>query len=376
MPDRSFLGLNLIAMPKKGGTMMLDLSWIPFLTTVRRGLNQLFRLQFFSPATAGYTLAILVVLSLILWGLRWRQKKNGHGPSGVLVPGLRPKARPAVHLLWKLQFGNLMRLCVLLIGIFAMARPQGPSELFRHVDGHDIMLVVDTSGSMKARDFVIDGERPTRLEVIKKVIAEFIDSRPNDRIGLVVFGTEAFTQAPLTLDHDVLISFLNQIEIGMAGEATAIGDGLATAVNRLKDFKEDSKTIILLTDGANNAGRFDPEAATQSATAFKIRVHTIGVGSEGEIPIVSNGQVIYTRVDIDEKMMTKISAATGGVYRRAKDSEALRGIYQEIDRLERRAVDDQRQLQGRDYFTWPIAFMLLLFFLEMLWRLTKWRVIP
>ena len=298
-------------------------------------------------------------------------------PRGVVTPSVKVFGRNPRKITPLRFLGTFLRGLALLFIIVALARPQGGKHTgSRSAEGVDIMLAIDTSGSMKARDFVIDGERPNRLEVIKRVIADFISERPDDRIGLVVFGTEAFTQAPLTLDHDVLLKFLDQIEIGMAGEATAIGDGLATCVLRLKNQLGESRVVVLLTDGANNAGRMDPMAASAAAKSFGIRVHTIGVGSEGEVPIITNGQVTYIKADIDEKLLNAISNETGGVYRRAMDTEALKSVYKEIDRLEKRRLDVKDQRSGRDFFMYPLLAALLCVALELVWRSTKWRAIP
>lgn len=314
---------------------------------------------------------LLIGYLLYRWILRRRPR------AGVVTPSLKAFGNARLRVSPLRYLGILLRGGVILFVVIALARPQGGKHSgSRSSEGVDIMLAIDTSGSMKARDFVIDGERPNRLEVIKRVIADFIAERPDDRIGLVVFGTEAFTQAPLTLDHDVLLKFLDQIEIGMAGEATAIGDGLATSVLRLKNQIGESRVVVLLTDGANNAGRMDPMAASAAAKSFGIRVHTIGVGSEGEVPIVSNGQMIYIKADIDEKLLNAISKETGGVYRRATDTAALKGVYHEIDRLEKRRVDVKDQRRGRDLFMVPLVLALVFLGLELLWRTTRWRVIP
>ena len=278
---------------------------------------------------------------------------------------------------WLRHGGWILRSLALLLIVTALARPQIPDQHGkRQSEGVDIMLAVDTSGSMRARDFEVKGERPDRLQVIKAVIADFIAARPDDRIGMVVFGSEAFTQAPLTLDHDVLQKFLDHVEIGMAGDGTAIGDGLATAVKRLKDAPGKSHVVVLLTDGANNAGRIDPIAAAEAAKALSVRVHTIGVGSEGLVPIVQNGRVFHIKADIDEKTLTAIAEATGGVYRRAVDTDALINVYREIDKLEKTRTDSPERQHGRDIFSPLLACVALLMMLEAAWRVSRFRRLP
>lgn len=223
---------------------------------------------------------------------------------------------------------------------------------------------------------MINNERPTRLEVVKSVIAQFIHERPDDRIGMVVFGTEAFTQAPLTLDHQVLNRFLTEVRVSMAGDATAIGDGLATAVKRLKDVTSKSRVVILLTDGSNTAGRIDPLAAAKAAEALGIRVYTIGVGSEGTAPMVIEGRTHMVPVEIDEKLLQEIARTTGGNFYRATDTEALVAVYRTIDRLEktRAEIKQFRQLDEKfAVFLWPAISCL---FLEALFMLTPWRRVP
>ncbi|MCX6119286.1 MAG: VWA domain-containing protein [Proteobacteria bacterium] len=320
-------------------------------------------------------LFLLFLLPLIVAWKIYSKKRNSE--PGLALASIRVFVFAPLSKHWLQYLGVFLKSMALIFIVLALARPQGGRRSGnRSAEGVDIVLVIDTSGSMKARDFEIDGKRPNRLEVIKQVILEFIEARPDDRIGLVVFGSEAFTQAPLTLDHQVLKQFLEQIEIGVAGEATAIGDGLGTAVARLRSQTGDSKVIVLLTDGANNAGRMDPLAASQAAKALKMRVHTIGVGSEGDVPIISQGQVVYIRADIDEKLLKQISDDTGGIYRRATDTSDLKSIYAEIDRLEKKKVELKDQRGGRDYFYLPLLAAIVCLLLEVLWRGTRWRVIP
>ncbi len=271
----------------------------------------------------------------------------------------------------------LFRAGALALVVIALARPQtGPRGKNRSVDGLDIQLVIDTSGSMRAQDFELEGRRPNRLEVVKAVIDDFVMTRLDDRIGLVVFGTEAFTQAPLTLDHQLLQDFLKHIEISMAGDATAIGDGLATAVKRLKDTESKGKIVILLTDGANNAGRIDPVTAAEAAKALGIRVYTIGVGRRGKVPITINGRTTQVEVDIDEALLEKIAQMTDGHFYRATDTQAVSDVYRAIDKLEKTAArapvrDVRRELFAS--FLWPA---LILLGLDILFGATRRRIVP
>ena len=279
------------------------------------------------------------------------------------------------------HFGFACRVLALTFLVVALARPQSsllPSK--NSSDGVDMVLVVDTSGSMRALDFELNGQRQDRLTVIKDVISKFIDARADDRIGMVVFGTEAFTQAPLTHDHKVLQAFLSKVAIGMAGDATAIGDGLVTATKRIKDIDAKSKVIILLTDGSNTAGKIEPDAAADAAASLGVKVYSIGVGSKGKAPMPVNGffgqTVQYVDVDLDEVLLTRIAEKTGGKYFRAYDTDSLKAIYVTIDKLEKRKVElnDYRQHEDR-FDTWVILAGWLVV-AELLWSLTAFRRVP
>ncbi len=199
----------------------------------------------------------------------------------------------------------VLRMIAISLLVLSLARPQ---EGYKSTEilsvGVDIMLALDTSGSMQALDFIKDEKRDTRLAMVKDVVSQFIDNRPNDRMGMVVFGSEAYTQCPLTLDQGILKSFLSKLDIGMAGDSTAIGTAIGIAVKRLKDLESKSKVIILLTDGQNNAGSLPPLQAAQTAKAFGIKIHTIAVGTHGKAPFLVNSifgqRYVYQQVDIDE----------------------------------------------------------------------------
>lgn len=318
-----------------------------------------------------WLLLFLLVLPL-LW--LWYRRKNvslRFASLGVMRLVHRSKWRALRHSTFALR-----ALAVTLI-VVALARPEkGNSRTERQTEGLDIVLVVDTSRSMEAQDFEWKGERPTRLEVVKSVIADFVRERPSDRIGMVVFGSEAFTQAPLTLDHDVLLRFLSAVQIGMAGDATAIGDGIGTAVHRLKDVEAKSKVAILLTDGSNTAGRLDPEAAAQAAKAMNVKVYTIGVGSEGEVPMMVRGRMTVQRADIDEALLKKVADTTGGQYFRAQDTETLVQVYETIDKLEKTKINVQTFASYEDRYMPFVLAAILALLAETAVGMTRFRRVP
>jgi Ca-activated chloride channel homolog len=262
--------------------------------------------------------------------------------------------------------------------IVAIARPQRLlSERNVTADGIDIMLAIDLSSSMLAQDF-----DPDRLEVAKKVAAEFVTKREFDRLGLVVFSGEAFTQCPLTVDHAVLGEFLDNLKCGILQDGTAIGMGLATAVNRLKDSPAKSKIIILMTDGVNNAGYFKPEDAMALAKTLNIKVYTIGVGSTGEAmsPVGrrQDGNYVFglVPVEIDESLLENIANTTGGKYYRATNAQELALIYAEIDRLEKSRFDvSTLRSRSESAGIWILAALVLMV-LELGLRYTIFRTIP
>jgi Ca-activated chloride channel family protein len=275
----------------------------------------------------------------------------------------------------------LLRCLALVLLIIALARPQSGTKASEVLtEGIDIMLCLDTSGSMQALDFKWKNERHNRLEVVKKVVSDFIKGRTNDRIGMVVFGEEAFTQCPLTLDYGVLLNFLDQVEIGMAGDSTAVGSALATCVNRLKERKSKSKVIILLTDGRNNAGSISPQTAAEIAKTFAIKVYTVGVGTEGEVPFlvdtIFGKKYMYQRVDLDEETLKEIAAITGGSYFKATNTEALEEIYKKIDKLEKTKVEVKEYMEYEELFGWFLLAGLLCILLEAILRNTRFRKIP
>lgn len=271
----------------------------------------------------------------------------------------------------------VLRLLVLALIITAMARPRTVDVSTRtsSTRGIDIVMAIDVSASMLARDF-----EPNRLEAVKNVAEEFIKGRPGDRIGLVVFAGESFTKTPITSDKSIVNEALENIEYNNVLEnGTAIGSGLATSVNRLKDSKAESKVIILLTDGVNNAGFIDPKTASELATEFGIKVYTIGVGSNGmalsPVAITPNGRFQFgnVQVEIDEDLLKSIAAQTGGEYFRATDNEKLEQIYSQIDKLEKTEIEEFKYYNYDEKFR-PLVLLaggLLLF--EILLRYSLFR---
>lgn len=275
----------------------------------------------------------------------------------------------------------LARCLAIVLLVVGLARPQA-GKSFSEVssEGIDIMLVLDTSGSMQALDFKVDGKAVTRLSAIQKVAGDFIRKRPGDRIGIVVFGEEAYTQCPLTLDHGIAIDFLSRLEIGMAGDATAIGSGLGTAISRVKGLAAKSKVMVLMTDGSNNAGRMPPLKAAEIAGSLGIKVYTIGIGTRGEAPFLVKtpfgNQYVYQRVEIDENTLTQIAAATKARYFRATDTEKLSEIYGEIDQLEKTEVKVKEYTEYRELFIWFVLAAVALILLEAIIGNTLLRKIP
>jgi Ca-activated chloride channel family protein len=269
-----------------------------------------------------------------------------------------------------------LRILALALLTVALARPQSTSKGENvNTEGIDIVLVTDISGSMLAEDF-----KPNRIEAAKNVAEDFIDGRPNDRIGLVIFAGESFTQCPLTLDHAVVKNLLSQVKSGMIEDGTAIGMGLATAVSRLKDSKAKSRVIILLTDGVNNRGFIDPLTAAGIAQSFGIRVYTIGVGTKGyaPYPVQTPFGVQYQNmpVEIDEALLQKIASETGGKYFRATDNRKLKAIYDEIDRLEKTKIEVTQFRRHKEEFYAAGVFAGFLLLLEVLLGQTVFRKVP
>jgi len=279
---------------------------------------------------------------------------------------------------------TFLRSLAILCLVIALARPQkGREETRVTSEGIDLILALDVSGTMDAYDMKLDGEPASRLDAVRKVAADFVRERPQDRIGLVVYALYAFTQCPLTLDHPVLIDFIDRLRIGMIDPSrTAVGLALSTAVNRLRGSEAKSKVIVLLTDGRNNVTRVDPLTAAQAAKALGIRIHTIGAGSRGPAPvplrdragrIVSWGRQPF---DLDEDSLKKIAEIGGGKFFRAEDAEALAGIFQLIDRMEKTKAETVIYREYRELYLFPALLALLLLVGGALMEGTKSRRLP
>jgi Ca-activated chloride channel family protein len=303
---------------------------------------------------------LLTIPAIVAFYILKQQKVT----ASLRMPGLQSFATTGKtfrHYLRHILFA--VRIIAVTLLIIVLARPQ-KTDKFQDVttEGIDIVLTQDISGSMLARDF-----RPDRLEASKNIATEFISGRPYDRIGLVVFSGESFTQCPLTTDHAVLINLLREIQSGMIEDGTAIGMGLATAVNRIKDSKAKSKVIILLTDGVNNRGEIAPATAADISKTFGIRVYTIGVGTQGmaPYPVQTPYGIQYQDmpVEIDEGILREIAQKTGGKYFRATDNDKLIQVYKEIDKLEKSKIDVRQFSRKEERYLIPalIAFILLVF---------------
>jgi Ca-activated chloride channel family protein len=257
--------------------------------------------------------------------------------------------------------------------IVALARPQlGNTTTEIKASGIDILLAVDLSGSMQAMDFTLHGQPADRLDVVKSVVDQFIDARPNDRIGLVAFAKQPYMVSPLTLDHDWLRQRLDSLSIGMVdSDATAIGSAIGAGINRLREKDAKSRIMILLTDGMNNAGKVPPLVAAEAAETLKIKVYTIGVGTRGEALIPATDdfgrkRLVRVKVDIDEDTLTKVAQMTGARYFRATDTPSLQKIYDEINSMETTTRTIKNFEHYREMFPFPLIAALLLLALELL----------
>ncbi|MBT8342416.1 MAG: VWA domain-containing protein [Desulfatitalea sp.] len=283
-----------------------------------------------------YAFLLLALIPMLVW-LRRRQPVSAMAHSSVhLATGL-----PFSPALAALRLLPLFYYLAIVLMVAALARPQwGTRRLPVTTQGINIILTVDLSNSMAAVDFQHQGEAINRLAAVKNVVGDFVAQRSGDRIGLVVFGSQAYTQLPLTRDYSTIVSMLEKLEIGAAGRATAIGDAVGIALKRLAEVKSHSNVIILLTDGRSNSGELDPATAAAIAREKGVKIYTIGVGSQGRAPFpvddpIFGRRYVYQQVDLDEKTLQQMATATGGLYFRATDLEGLREIYDTIDAMEK-----------------------------------------
>jgi len=266
--------------------------------------------------------------------------------------------------------------------IVALARPQRThSRTEVTVNGIDIVLGLDVSGSMQALDFSVGNFPINRIAVVKSVVSRFIEERPNDRIGLVAFAAYPYIVSPLTLDHDWLLQNLERVDVGVGDDGTAIGSAIAAAVNHLRTTATKSKVVILLTDGVNNSGKISPLAAAEAARALGVKVYTIGVGIRGKAPIpvkddAGRTHVIMASVDVDERTLQAVAAETGGLFYRATDTDSLQKIYEQINRYETSAQSVQRFERVEELYRWALYPAIGLLGLGFLLQQTRFRRLP
>ncbi|GHU57573.1 aerotolerance protein BatA [Bacteroidia bacterium] len=310
-------------------------------------------------ANPTYLYLLLLLIPLIGWYI-WKLRKS-QASLQVSSSQAFDAAGTTSYKVWLRHLPFVLRMAAIALLIIVLARPQSTDNWQNSSkEGIDIMMTVDVSTSMLAEDL-----KPNRLEAAKDVAASFINGRPNDNIGLVVFSGESFTQCPLTTDHAVLLNLFKDIRCGMIEDGTAIGLGLANAVSRIKDSQSKSKVIILLTDGSNNMGEIAPVTAAEIAQAFGIRVYTIGVGTKGMAPYPFQTafgiQYQNIPVDIDENILKQIATTTGGQYFRATDNASLKDIYSEIDQLEKTKISVQEfSKKEEEYKNWALLLFALL----------------
>jgi len=329
------------------------------------------KIEFAYPA---FFYALILVPLMVAWYL-WKGRK---GTAPLSLSGFENlDDHMSSFRVWMRHILVFLRMAVIILLIVVLARPQSSNQWEQvTTEGIDIVMCLDVSGSMRAMDF-----KPNRLEASKNVGIEFVNARQNDRFGLVVFAGESFTQCPMTTDRAVVINFMNEIDFGVIEDGTAIGMGLATAVNRIKDSKAKSKVIILLTDGVNNRGDVGPVTAAELAEGFGIRVYTIGIGSQGTAPMPVQdmfGRTITQNmpVEIDEEVLQEIATTTNATYFRATDNNKLREIYKEIDQMEKTRLDvKQFSKKKEEYFPFLLAALLILL-TEIMLRYTLFRTIP
>jgi Ca-activated chloride channel family protein len=321
-------------------------------------------------------LYLLLLIPLLVWFRYFRRRKNHASliySDTNLIRQVKFRGK-----LWPRYISPILKALALVLIILALARPRF-ARTFEEVrtQGIDIILTLDISGSMQAEDF----KPQNRLYVAKEVIKEFVQERTEDRLGLVVFAAQAFTQCPLTLDHNVLIQFLDHVNFGMVEDGTAIGTAIANSCNRLKDSQTKSKVIVLLTDGVNNTGKIDPITAADIAASLGIKIYTIGIGKPGNAPFPVDDPFLgriykYIPNALDEEVLREVADKTGGIYYRAETGEKLSEVYKEISALETTEIKTRGYIRYRELFT-PFVLVALGFVLiEAVLGRTRFRKIP
>lgn len=323
----------------------------------------------------------LLMLAVVPAAILFKKRRQLHPVMGLpALSAVRSIRRSAVlNLYWIMPVLKYTALC---LAIAAMARPQwGTRQVSVLTEGVNLVLAVDISESMAALDFKQGGKIVNRLEAVKAVINQFISKRSGDRIGLVVFGTHAYTQLPLTRDYNTISTVLERLKIGAAGKSTAIGDAIGISLKRLEDIKSKSNIIILLTDGQSNTGEISPQTATEIAVQKGVKIYTVGVGSKGKAPFLIQHPLlgeryIYQHVDFDEDTLKFISKETNGIYFRAEDSKSLQKIYETIDELEKTKVKVKTFAEYRELYIYLLAPSFLLLVIWVILSNTRFLRVP
>jgi len=315
---------------------------------------------------------LLLLPLMLLWYWYWNKKSQANVTFSSTLAFKKTKSwsDALYHLLF------VLRMIAIALIVVALARPQTHSENAKTkiTDGIDIVMAIDVSASMLSQDL-----KPNRFEALKKVASQFVKDRPNDRIGLVIYAGESYTKTPVTTDKSIILNALSEITYGQIEDGTAIGMGLATAVNRLKESKAKSRVIILLTDGVNNTGFIDPQTAAELAAEYGIKVYTVGIGTNGmalsPYALNADGSIIYRmqQVDIDEPLMKKIAQVTKGRYFRATNNQKLQQIYDEINQMETTKIEEFKYTEVDEKFRWWVLVAGVLLLLEFVLKHTLLR---
>jgi Ca-activated chloride channel homolog len=321
---------------------------------------------------------VLTALALLPPLALWRGKRGAapaiYFPTAFLFAGMAAEKRSRIGAPWL-----TLALAALACGILALARPQEVlSTEESNTEGIAICLTVDVSVSMNTEDFIIGGTRSNRITAAKRVLEDFIKGRKSDRIGIVAFAGAPYFPCPLTLDHDWLLTNISRVQLGITGDGTAIGSGIATAALRLINEKNvKSKVIVLVTDGANNSGRLSPQDAARLAATDGIRIYTIAIGTSGQHLIPYNGQIINSgRQEFDEPTLKEVASIGNGQFFKAEDLDSLEQVFKDIDKLERSEVIHKKKLHTQELFHYPASLAAALLCLGMLWSMTLGRAQP